>query len=521
MEQSFFEKLLNYYSIDDGKYLELTKPVSSDTFATGHQFDHINEAVNLVNEVMKNNGKIFIYGDYDADGIMGTSILVKMFKIKNYEVEYYIPSRYIDSYGLTSNKAQECIDKGIKLVICVDNGITAFEGVKLLKDNGVKVLILDHHEALETLPEADYILHPTIDHFGETASSGGFIAFNFSRAFLGYFDKYLSTLAAISVVSDMMPLLDYNRELLRIVFNNYKEGEFLQLDLLRDNEEFSETTIGMRIAPKINSIGRVITDTSINDLVKFFITDDKSEMLNYINWINETNELRKSLSRDVNDDSLEADENSKGIVYVADVKEGIIGLMANSLLNKYHVPVVVLTRVEDENVYKGSARAPEGFNLLDVFKYCSDHLVTSGGHASAGGCTVKGEELEQFKNKFIEFCNEHPIKAVIKDVIDLKMTELNSENYHLLKTFAPFGEAWPNPIFELKHVSTKMLFFSKNREHIITQLSPRSKIVGFGFPMDEVRKDPFIDLIGTMRSSTYMNVTSIEFNVKKIKVSDN
>ena len=517
MNKDLFQRLLDYYQIDEEKYQELIRPVSIDGFAIGHQFDHINEAMELVNEVMSHNGKIFIYGDYDADGIMGTSILVKMFAYKNYPVSYYIPTRYVEGYGLTSKKAQECIDNNVELVICVDNGIAAFEPIELLRNHGVKVLVLDHHEEQEKLPSANVILHPTVDHFGETASSGAFVAFNFSRVFLGRFDKYLSILASISLISDMMPLVDYNRYLLRLVFQEYKEGEFLQIDLLKENEAFDEVTIGMKIAPKINAIGRLVGDPSINQLVEFFVTDDKSIVLNYIEWIESMNEERKLLSKDINEEGLIVDENSKAIIYVTEAKEGILGLIANTLLNKYKLPVVVLSKDEEKGFYKGSARAPEGFSITDAFKYCENHMYAGGGHALAGGCTILFEELENFSQKFQEYASNHPLAVIEKETLELGLTEVSMDNYKLIQTFSPFGEAWKAPTFILKHISTRSLFFSRNREHIMTQLGPRSKIVGFNFPMDEVRLSQFIDMEGIMRTSTYMGITSVEFFVKKIK----
>ena len=517
MNQDLFQRLLDYYQIDKKEYEKLICPVSIDGFAVGHCFDHIEEAVNLVNEVMSQNGKIFIYGDYDADGIMGTSILVKMFAYKNYQVDYYIPTRYVEGYGLTLNKAQECVENKVNLVICVDNGIAAFEPIELLRKNGIKVLVLDHHEAQATLPEANVILHPTIDHFGETASSGAFVAFNFSRAFLGRFDKYLSTLAAISLISDMMPLVDYNRYLLRLVFQEYEEGEFLQLDLLKENEPFNEVTIGMKIAPKINAVGRLIGDPSINNLVKFFVSNDKETILNYIEWINNMNEERKLLSRDINEEGLAVNENTKSIIYITEAKEGILGLIANTLMNKYKVPVVVLSKDEEKGFYKGSARAPEGFSITDAFKYCEEYMFAGGGHALAGGCTILIDQLDNFSKMFSEYSTNHPIQVVEKETIELRLTEVNMDNYKLVQSFSPFGEGWKSPEFLIRHISTRSLFFSKNREHIMTQLGPRTKIIGFNFPMEEVRLNQFIDLEGFLRTSSYMGITSVEFFIKKIK----
>ena len=237
------DRLLEYYQIDKAEYERITAPVSLTSFNKGHEFDEIEKAVNLVKEVLNKDGKILIYGDYDADGVMGTSILVKMFQYLNKEVDYYIPNRYNDGYGLNVEHANEYIKKGYDLIITVDNGITAFEAIELLHNNGVKVLILDHHQNQETVPLADAICHPIYSHFGDVSSSGAFTAFIYSISLLGRVDKYLALLASISVISDMMPLLDYNRSLLRAMFKEYQVGEFLPVDLLAEHEPLNDILV--------------------------------------------------------------------------------------------------------------------------------------------------------------------------------------------------------------------------------------------------------------------------------------
>ncbi|MCR5184958.1 MAG: DHH family phosphoesterase [Bacilli bacterium] len=517
MNNSLFQRLLEYFHIDEKKYQEITRPVSSDTFAVGHNFKHINEAVALVKEAVDNHKKIFIYGDYDADGIMGTSILVKMFEYINYPVDYYIPSRYIDGYGLTYQRALEAIENKVDLMITVDNGVAAFEAIKTLKEHNIKVLVLDHHEIGEELPNADAILHPTFDEFGETPSSGAFVAFNFTRAYLGYFDKYLSTLASVSLISDMMPLLDYNRDLLRIVFQNYKEGEFIQFDLLKEDEPFNEATIGMKIAPKINSIGRLYEDNSPNLLVKFFTSNNKEEILHYIDWINESNEERKALSKASDEMTVDFIEGDKSLVYISETKEGLLGLVANNLMNKYHVPVVALSLEKEKGVYKGSARAPLGFNIVDAFNYAKQYTIVAGGHASAGGCSIKEEDIDGFTKKFKEYADTHPIEHIEKDYIELKLTEITKDNYKIIESFSPFGESWPRPELLLNSISTKSLYFSKTGEHIFTQVGYGGRLVGFYFGMEEVKKYPFIDLVGNLRLNTFRGYTNVEFLIKEIK----
>ena len=517
MNKSLLERLLDYYQISYEDYLKITQNTSLLSFSDGHQFNDIDKAVNLVKEVIANKGKIVIYGDYDADGIMGTSILVKMFQYLDVVVDYYIPNRYIDGYGLNMIHAQEYIDAKYDLVITVDNGITAFDPIDLLRKNGIKVLILDHHQTQDTVPNADAICHPIYSKFGEVSSSGAFTAFMFSISLLGRVDKYLSILASISLISDMMPLLEYNRNLLRSVFDVYRHGEFLAVDLLGDKEEFNEQLIGMKIAPRINAIGRLCEDTSINEIVKYFVTDDKDFILSYFSHILEMNDARKSLSKEEIDESKISPED-KAIVLLGDYKEGIIGLVANSVMNKYHLPTVIFTKTLDGSL-KGSARAPEGFGIVEAFNELSDILLTSGGHAMAGGCSILEKDYPEFVRRFKEIAKRKPFTKVEHKTIDIGMSELILENYELIHSFSPFGESWPAPLFKLSHIKVSSLTYSRDHNHIITSLGNRLKIVYFYYPKDDLESSSFVDFIGQINKKEYKGFVYLEFSVKEMSPS--
>ena len=519
MNKSLLERLLDYYHIDYDKYLLLNKDTSLATFRDGHDFDDIDKAVNLVKEVIAKKGKIIVYGDYDADGVMGTSILVKMFEYLNVVVDYYIPNRYIDGYGLNIEHAQEYIDKKYDLVITVDNGITAFEPIKLLKDNGVKVLILDHHQAQDELPVADAICHPIVSHFGETSSSGAFTAFIYSISLLGRVDKYLALLASISVISDMMPLLDYNRDLLRAMFNSYIPGEFMAVDLLADHEAINETIIGMKIAPRINSIGRLTEDESINQIVRFFISNDKDFILNYYSFILEMNEERKNISK-IDIDYLDINPKDSAIVIKGDYKEGIIGLIANSVMVKYSKPVIVFTLASDGSL-KGSARAPEGYDIVEAFGELGQYLLTSGGHSSAAGCSIKAEDFEEFKKKFSEAISKKPVKKVEHPYIDIGMSELSFENCALIDSFSPFGESWPIPLFRLRHIKVDTLTYSRDHKHIVTTLGNKLKLTFFNYPEEYLQSKKFVDVIGTLSKKVYKGYEYLEFNCRDFIDTEN
>ncbi|HNX15792.1 MAG TPA: DHH family phosphoesterase [Bacilli bacterium] len=520
MNEKLFQKLLNYYHIDNETYQSLILPVSENDFALGHHFDNLTEAVDLVKQVIAEKGRILVYGDYDADGVMGTSILIKMFKYADYLADYYLPNRYEDGYGLTMKKAQEAIDSQVKLVITVDNGVTAFEPIKLLKERGVKVLVIDHHQSQEILPEADFIIHPILSHFGEVPSSGAFTAFMFSIAFLNRFDKYLSTLASISIISDIMPLVSYNRNLLRLVFANYREGEFFQIDALKESEPFNEATIGLKIAPKINAIGRLIDGDDINRLVEFFTSDDKSNLLSDIAWINSVNDDRKIASKNASDslDGFALEE--PAIAFISDAKEGLLGLIANQLVNKYQVPCIVFAKDKTGDLLKGSCRAPEGFNVVEAFKTLQHHLVNFGGHASAGGCSLMADHFDSFRKEFMELVKARPLTVAKKEEITMGITEINEDSYRLIQSFSPFGEGWPSPLLSLKRISTSSLFFSRDEKHILTQIGSNTRLTGFNFSRQEIQKYRYIDLLGHLRINVYRGFQNIEFLISHFSESD-
>ena len=518
--ESLFNRLLDYYQISEDDYRALTMPVNEDNFFEGRSFKDMANCVEVVKRAVAQNKKIFVYGDYDADGIMSVSILVKMFQYINYPVSYHIPNRYLDGYGLTLKRSEEIVNNGYDLLITVDNGVTAFEGIEYAKSHGLEVLIFDHHQPDAVLPKADYILHPLISEFGEAATSAGFVTFMFATNYLGRFDQYLATLASISLVSDMMPLVSYNRKLLRLAIELYKNNSFFSIDLLKDKEVFNEVSIGMKIAPKINAIGRLIDDDSyLSRTVEFFTSEDKNLLLNYNEWINSINDERKGITKEATEDSKDVDTSEAAIVTVIDQKEGIIGLIANGFVKKYCKPVVVFALDQSGEYYKGSSRAPKGFNVVDAFNKMGDLLVACGGHAMAGGCTIKKENYEAFKKAFIAIAESTEITQDDTNVIPLYINDINMENYELVSSFSPFGESWPAPQFKLSHIKASSLMYSRDMQHILTSIGNQARLTGFYFSKEKMSAYQFVDMIGTIRLSTFFNKTTVEFLISDISES--
>ncbi len=521
MELSFLEKLLNYYGISLEEYEFLTRELTISDLPNPLSFNRMDEAISIVKDAMKKSEKIIVYGDYDADGVMSTSIVVKAFSLIKYDVNYYVPSRYLDGYGINLTKAKEIVEKGYKLLITVDNGVTAFEAIEYCKNHGMRIIVIDHHEYEKTLPEADVILHPQISNFGKIKTSAGFVSLMFATALIGHFDKYLMTLASISLITDMMPLKEYNRDLLRYVFSNYKFGEFKNLDLLSYGEKFDESTIGMKIGPKINAIGRLIKNTNINRLVSYFTTTDLSVINHLYAWIIEVNEQRKIKSKNAIDNLEDIDSKQDGLVVLVDCEEGLIGIIANKILNEYRKPVVVFTKDSaNPEVLKGSCRSLEGFDIIKAFDGLSEFSITSGGHALAGGITINNKDLEKFTIKFNEIARKHPPLSIISKNIQIKLVDVSLSNYRLLESLSPFGEDWRAPLFMLKHIKCDALTFSRTGEHIMTSLSPSIKLVGFNISRASLKDIGFIDAIGKIETHSYNGNDYIQFKIEETTSAD-
>ena len=520
--EDLFKRLLDYYQITEDDYRFLTMDVTVDNFFLDHTFKDMDKVVEVVKTAVKENKKIFIYGDYDADGIMSVSILVKMFNYINYPVSYSIPNRYLDGYGLTLKKSQEIVENGYDLIITVDNGVTAFEGIEYAKEHGLTVLVFDHHQPDIVLPKADYFLHPVISEFGDVPTSAGFVTMMFTKYYLGRLDSYLATLGAISLVSDMMPLVSYNRNLLRLALKMYQERSYECIDLLKEKDAFNEVSIGMKIAPKINAIGRLIDeDIFLSRTVEFFTCEDKQLLLNYNNWINDVNSQRKEITKEAVENSKEIDVSKEAIVAIIEQKEGVIGLIANNFVKKYCKPTIIFALDQSGECYKGSCRAPKGFNVVDSFNKLGDLLQACGGHAMAGGCTIKKEDYEVFKEKFIELAKNSEIESDDEQrILPLYINDINYDNYLLVESFSPFGESWPAPKFKLSRIKVSSLMYSRDSQHILTSIGNSARLTGFYFSKEKMSAYQYIDLIGTLRLSTYYNKNTVEFLISEINESD-
>jgi len=494
---TFHDKLLGYFHLTEAEFLVLSRAISIDDLPDPRHFTQMDKAVSRIRLALRNNEKIMIYGDYDCDGVLSTSILVKAFAKLGVTVGYYLPSRYIDGYGLNPVKVAEIAQKGYLLIITVDNGISAVEAIEKANQLGIDVIITDHHEAPTDLPKPFALLHPVLANDEPTYSCGAYVAFMLSIALLGKVDDYLLALAGIATVSDMMPLLGVNRDVLRLAIATMNEHRFPQITILAEGQQIDEKVLGMRLAPKINAVGRLVENANINRLVKYFVSEDAGEINELAAWLTSINEDRKALMKGAVDSHAGDINNAPAIVLLTEDKEGLIGLVANRLLMQFHKPVVVFTTdSNDAALLKGSARSQEGFNIAKAFNSLESFMVKSGGHGMAGGLSIRRVDFLNFKQAFEDLASTYPIETKIDETLDIEMPEINWDNFQILRAFAPFGQQYPAPKFVVRNIDTKPFSFISSGRHLSTPLGNNIKLLGFNIGEKEVRLLPKVDLFG-------------------------
>ena len=338
-----------------------------------------------------------------------------------------------------------------------------------------------------------------------------------SAALLGYYDDYLVTIAGISVISDLMELKDYNRDVVRLAINNLKTHKYLPLMLLLDNKEvISEKSFSLEIAPKINAIGRMVTNKTINKLINFLTSDDSSEIISLSEWIRNTNEERKILTKQAYESINMSEFNEPAVIIEMDIKEGLIGLVANKIMNETNKVSIVFTSDEkDTSILKGSIRSKEGFNISKALKELNKYLLSGGGHALAGGLSIKKDDFTAFKEEFNALARKYPIIEVSEQTIPFEISEINQENFQIYKSLSPYGMGLKEPVLKISNLPTRNLKFISFGKHLSTELTMKSKLLGFNMPQEEVIKHPLIDIEGSLNLSVFNKKETLEFRIAK------
>ena len=497
-----------------------------------HPFDDFLEgemAIERIEEAIESKEKICIYGDYDCDGVLATAILVDAFKQRNIEVGYFIPDRHSDGYGLTKKRVQQIYEKGYTLIITVDNGVKAFEAIDKANELGIDVIVTDHH----SLDEENYIdayclIHTQISpDYSFKPISGGFIAYKLAHALLQKHDKYLYSLAAITTISDMMPLLDENRAVVKYGCMFMEEGKYLPLELLLEGKgKYDVQNIGFSIAPKINAVGRMPELMAPHILVKYFVRgSDQNFLQAVLAKMKSINTQRQNLTTSQYQKVMDKVDHSSSFLYCyeEEIHLGIIGLVAGRYTRSYYRPSFVMHYDEKTNSYKGSARGIKEASLNEIFDYCKDYLIGYGGHQLAGGFSVSKENLEPLKNKIQHFMDKIDMEKLepTTDVLEITVNDLTIHGIKELNYLQPLGQSNEEVLFYIRDLPIEQCILLKDGKHLkYVVMTPSGKLELLYFNIaDEVevlKNKTSINVVGKLQIQTYRNVDTMNMIIDRI-----
>jgi single-stranded-DNA-specific exonuclease recJ len=423
-------------------------------------------AVDRLNDAMGHKERILVYGDYDVDGCTAVALVYKFLRQFYSNIDYYIPDRYDEGYGVSKKGIDFAKEAGVKLIIILDCGIKAIEEITYAKEQGIDFIICDHHVPDEVMPPAVAILNPKRpdDSYPFKNLCGCGVGFKFMQAFAKNNNIPFSRLVplldfcAVSIAADLVPVVDENRILAFHGLKQLNQNPSLGLKAIVDicglnGRELSMSDIIFKIGPRINASGRMENGKKSVDLL---VEREYSLALDQAKHIDEYNEQRKDVDRQMTEEAnqivarLESQKHQSSIVlYDEHWKKGVIGIVASRLTEIYFRPTVVLTR--DENLATGSARSVAGFDVYAAIKSCRDLLLNFGGHTYAAGLTMKWADVKEFRKRFQAYVEEHiepEQREAILDidaVIDFK--DITKKLHTDLKRFAPFGPGNPKPLF--------------------------------------------------------------------------
>lgn len=448
-------------------------------------------AVDRLNQALGRKEHIMVYGDYDVDGCTAVALVYKFLSQFYSNIDFYIPDRYEEGYGISRKGIDFAAEMGVKLIIVLDCGIKAVEEVAYAREKGIDFIICDHHVPDDELPPAVAILNPKRhdNRYPYTHLSGCGVGFKFMQAFATSngieFNKLSSLLdlCAVSIASDIVPIMGENRILacqgLRCLNTNPSIGLRAIVEVCGLSErELSMSDIIFKIGPRINASGRMQNG---KEAVELLVEKDYQAALEKAGCINLYNEARKDLDKQMTDEAFKQVEQLPGlddrrsvVIYNESWHKGVIGIVASRLTEQYYRPAVVLTR--SDGVATGSARSVSGFDVYKAVQSCSDLLENFGGHTYAAGLSMKVENVPEFAERFEAYVQEHIMDTqteatlAINAYLDFK--DVTFKFYQQLKRFAPFGPQNERPVFCTRRVydygTSKVV--GRGQEHIKLEL---------------------------------------------------
>ncbi len=469
-------------------------------------------AVDRLNDAIGRKERIMVYGDYDVDGCTAVALVYKFLQQFYSNIEYYIPDRYDEGYGVSKKGVDYAAEKGVKLVIILDCGIKAIEEIAYAKEKGVDFIICDHHVPDEVMPDAVAILNPKRpdDAYPFKNLCGCGVGFKLMQAFAKSnnipFSRLIPLLdfCAVSIAADIVPVTDENRILAFHGLKQLNQNPNIGLKAIIDvcglqGRDISMSDIIFKIGPRINASGRMENGKMS---VELLVEKDYVAALQEARRIDEYNEQRRDIDKQMTEEAnqivsrLESQKHHSSIVlYDENWKKGVIGIVASRLTEIYFRPTVVICR--DGDLATGSARSVTGFDIYAAVKSCRDLLINFGGHTYASGLTLQWKDVPEFRRRFQEYVDANILPEQTEPILNIDeqidFKDITKRLHSDLKRFAPFGPCNPKPVFSTKDVydygTSKVV--GREQEHIKLELvdSKSSNVInGIAFGQSAVAK---------------------------------
>ena len=504
-------------------------------------------AVDRLNDAMGRKERIMVYGDYDVDGCTAVALVYKFLQQFYSNIEYYIPDRYEEGYGISKKGLDYAAEQGVKLIIVLDCGIKAIEEITYAQQLGIDFIICDHHVPDEDLPPAVAILNPKREDstypFKHLCGCG--VGFKFMQAFAKNngipFSRLIPLLdfCAVSIAADIVSMTGENRILAFHGLKQLNQNPSIGLKAIIEicgltGRELTMSDIVFKIGPRINASGRMQSGIEAVDLL---VEKDFNRALAMAIHINEYNEPRKDVDKQMTEEAnqiiekLESQKHHNSIVlYDENWKKGVVGIVASRMTELYFRPTVVLTRSGD--LATGSARSVAGYDIYDAVKSCRDILENFGGHTYAVGLSLKIENIPEFRRRFQQYVNEHILPEQTEATLDIEeevdFRDINKKLHNDLKKFAPHGPDNPKPLFCTRNVydygTSKVV--GRQQEHIKLELvdSKSSNVMnGIAFGQSKaaryIKSKRSFDIVFTIEENIYKR-SEVQLQIEDIKPSE-
>jgi single-stranded-DNA-specific exonuclease len=497
------------------------------------------KAIARINKAVETQEYILVFGDYDADGVSSTTVLMKALLEIGAKADYYIPNRFTEGYGPNEKAFKKAAEQGIQLIITVDTGVSALHEAQVAKELGIDLIITDHHEPGPKLPDAFAIIHPKLEDsnypFKDLAGVG--VALKVAHALLGRLPEELLEFAAIGTIADLVPLLGENRLIAMSGIAQMKKSQTPGLHALlklakTDKSSIDEETIGFVIGPRVNAAGRL---GSADPAVQLMMTSDPEEAMMLAEEIDSLNKERQNLVAEI---ALEAinevetrypvEDNSVLVVGREGWNAGVIGIVASKLVEKYYRPAIVLSFDIEKGQAKGSARSIAGFDLFKNLSTCRDILPHFGGHPMAAGMTLNLNDVDELRNRLNALANDQLTEDDLVPVseIDAKIdiTNINIQTINELGLLSPYGVSNPKPkvMIEEANIST-LRKIGSDQTHLKLSLEENGSVIdgigfGFGHLHDHISPSSRLSVIGELSINEWNNIKKPQIFLRDVAV---